>query len=189
MKYYTGVGSRETPDEELRLMRAAARKLNTEGWTLRSGAAPGADVAFQQGAVDRFLEEGFVETKHPPIVYLPWESFESKTQQNLPAQYVDAGRHSLWQKARNIVSDVHPAWDKCSGGAKALHTRNVFQVLGDDLDTPSSFCILWAEPSGESCVKGGTNTAYQLCLRYNIPVFNLYFPECRLRLFNYTYNT
>lgn len=53
--------------------------------------------------------------------------------------------------------------------------RNIFQVLGKDLDTPSDFVVFWAKPIGNSGkVSGGTNTAVALALQESIPVFNMY---------------
>lgn len=181
MKYYTGVGSRNTPEDVQQLMEAVADKLAREGYVLRSGGAYGADLAFQRGANKPFQRGQDILT-HPPIVYLPWEGFNLQIQKNVLGQYIVVSYHPLRDKARQIVSEVHPAWDKCSQGAKALHTRNAYQVLGDDLNTPSSFCLLWAEPDGTDAVKGGTNTAYQLCKRHGVPTYNLYYPDVRERL-------
>ena len=49
MRYYTGVGSRETPPEVISVMEDAAFRLAGLGFTLRSGKAEGADAAFQRG--------------------------------------------------------------------------------------------------------------------------------------------
>ena len=48
MKYYTGIGSRETPKDIMQLMSKLAYKLASEGYILRSGAAQGADTAFEE---------------------------------------------------------------------------------------------------------------------------------------------
>jgi hypothetical protein len=50
MKYYTGIGSKETPDDILDLMKRLAFWLYMGGFTLRSGGARGADTAFELGA-------------------------------------------------------------------------------------------------------------------------------------------
>ncbi len=49
-KYYTGVGSRKTPQQILDLMCGIAKYLQGHGYTLRSGGADGADLAFENGA-------------------------------------------------------------------------------------------------------------------------------------------
>ena len=49
MKWYTGVGSRETPSDILEVMESVGYALASQGWTLRSGGAVGADQAFERG--------------------------------------------------------------------------------------------------------------------------------------------
>lgn len=53
---YTGVGSRETPREVLGQMTEVADELAGLDWTLRSGNAVGADMAFERGAPVRLTE-------------------------------------------------------------------------------------------------------------------------------------
>ena len=61
-KYYAGIGSRETPDDVLKLMTRIAIGLSKRGYTLRSGGAKGADSAFESGAKfkDIFYANGFI---------------------------------------------------------------------------------------------------------------------------------
>ena len=73
-------------------------------------------------------------------------------------------------ESMKMASEIHPAWDRCSEYAKKLHGRNCFQVLGKNLNSPSSFLICWT-PNGK--VKGGSATAINLAIKNNIPVFNL----------------
>ena len=42
MNYYSGIGSRETPEHILNIMHHIGAYLATQGWVLRSGAANGA---------------------------------------------------------------------------------------------------------------------------------------------------
>jgi hypothetical protein len=44
-----------------------------------------------------------------------------------------------WQGAYKLVDKFHPAAHRLKPYAKRLHARNSFQVLGNDLMTPSSF--------------------------------------------------
>lgn len=76
--YYAGVGSRETPEDVLQLMRQFAIKLANLGWVLRSGGAPGADSAF---------EAGCKEVQGRMSIFLPWKGFEDRPNQE--------GYHSL----------------------------------------------------------------------------------------------
>jgi len=48
MKYYAGIGSRDTPDYVLKKMKRIAENLSN--MTLRSGGAKGADSAFESSA-------------------------------------------------------------------------------------------------------------------------------------------
>jgi hypothetical protein len=60
---YAGIGSRETPADVMALMGRVAARLEVLGWTLRSGAAQGADQAFEAG----------VSSKKE--IFLPWKGF------------------------------------------------------------------------------------------------------------------
>lgn len=51
-KYYTGVGSRNTPQDMMKLMTQVVTKPETLGYSLRSGAADGADTAFENGVTN-----------------------------------------------------------------------------------------------------------------------------------------
>lgn len=70
MKFWTGVGSRETPRDILDLMEDIAFKLSQDKWILRSGGAEGADTAFEIGALNSFTEV-------VPEIYIPWLNFNN----------------------------------------------------------------------------------------------------------------
>lgn len=46
---YAGIGARETPDNILKIMDSVASTLSSNGYTLRSGGAKGADTYFERG--------------------------------------------------------------------------------------------------------------------------------------------
>ena len=69
-KIYTGVGSRETPAAILSFITQLAGTLAAQGWTLRSGGAPGSDCAFENGCDHA---HGLKE------IYLPWKDFNGNT--------------------------------------------------------------------------------------------------------------
>ena len=152
-KYYTGVGSRNTPPGILKLMEDIARHLQREGYTLRSGGAGGADTAFETGAG------------------LDKEIFYAKDA--TPAAMEMAGRfHPAWNALRRdgtpVVSDY----------AKKLHGRNSFQVLGRNLQIPSRFLICWTQDGCKRHVDrtqdtGGTGTAISIADANNVHVYNL----------------
>jgi predicted Rossmann fold nucleotide-binding protein DprA/Smf involved in DNA uptake len=48
VKYYAGIGSRETPLPLKTTISYIANYLNSQGYILRSGGAPGADNMFEK---------------------------------------------------------------------------------------------------------------------------------------------
>lgn len=146
-KYYTGIGSRETPPRVLMEMEAIAILLEKEGYTLRSGGAPGADEHF----------ELCVQNKE---IFLPWERFN-----NNPSNL-----HNVTEEAVSFSLKFHPAPERLSPAAKKLMGRNAYQVMGRGLDTPSEFVICWTKDGKDS---GGTGQAIRIARHYGIPVYNL----------------
>lgn len=57
MFYYAGIGSRQTPEDVLQLMTVIAGVLCSMGVCLRSGAALGADKAFELGVGNNALKD------------------------------------------------------------------------------------------------------------------------------------
>lgn len=146
--YYTGVGSRETPKEIGIVINKIALKLQDLGYTLRSGHAGGADT---------FFEENITEKE----IFIPWKSFGN----GIVPEYSSY--------ADSLLQEIHPAYNKLTQGAKKLHLRNVNQVLGQDLNTPSKFLICWADTDTKGIPKGGTRTAWLVAEKFDVPCFNL----------------
>jgi hypothetical protein len=161
-KRYAGIGARLAPADMLALAEMVAERLDERGWTLRSGHAPGMDQAFETGAGCN------------AEVYLPWPSFEHS--ESLEADVIVDRPTSA---AYNIAARFHPAWDRASKGARALHARNVHQVLGRDCDMPSGFVLCWTL-NGE--VRGGTGQAIRVAREYGVPIYNLADPNVLRRV-------
>lgn len=159
-KYYTGCGSRDTPCEILSIFSDLACILAQRGYTLRSGGADGADSAFEYGCD---LARGKKE------IYLPWKNFNKHR-----SNYYD-----IEESAIKLASEIHLAWDKCKTGAKKLHARNCYQVLGLNLDTPSDFLICWTKNGGKV---GGTRTAIVLAEKFDVTVYNFGFCNTKQQL-------
>lgn len=114
--YYAGIGSRETPDPILNIMRKFAVGCGrNSSYCLRSGHAKGADRAFEDGCDS-------VNGKK--------EIFTAKS--NIP------------NDAFVIAETFHPAWQNCDHFVRKLHARNGMIILGEDLKTPIDFCIAYA---------------------------------------------
>lgn len=184
--YYTLIGSRKTPKDVMKLMTKFAAKACEFNYIGRSGGADSADSCLEEG-VNRYLSlqelpqnlaGSYME------VYLPWQDFNGRD--SLVSGYYTLPWLSNKLEAEKIASEIHPAWDKCSQGAKKLHTRNVYQCLGQDLMTPSRFILCWAKPKDKDRkteeVKGGTNTAIMLGVKHGVEIINLYYKEDRKRV-------
>jgi hypothetical protein len=156
MYAYSGIGSRETPKNVLRKMTKIAGALQ-ENYTLRSGHAPGADMAFELGCTNGNME-----------IYIPWKGFGKSTsilfEQNEEAEY--------------IASQYHPNWKGLKQSVKKLMARNVHQVLGLDLASPATFVLCWTQDGCEthksrSRLTGGTGQAISIASENNVPVINM----------------
>lgn len=167
---YAGVGSRETPEEVLRLMRRFAAAAAKAGWVLRSGDAEGADTAFERGCdqaggrkrIFYATESDITETGNPN------------------------GHHGVAGRERHLetVDQYHPKPEALSGYVRRLMARNSAQVLGFDLDRPANLMVCWT-PDGATSWEhtsqetGGTGQAIRIASAYKITVVNLYWPESR----------
>lgn len=177
VKYYAGIGSRKTPIEVLLDMRDHGEVLCTLGWTLRSGGANGADTAFEQGC-DNGCDGARKE------IYLPYKNFNdhSSTLYNIP------------EEAYEIAQEVYPYKFPANKPWIAHYmARNVLQILGQTLDTPSAFVLCWtpdgAETEKETSGKtGGTGQAIRLASRLDIPVFNLKNETAKIRFADFVNN-
>lgn len=155
MTSYAGIGSRSTPQSVRQLMTLLACKLGSRGYILRSGAAPGADQAFERGAVMCNAERE---------IFIPWDGFEGR-KANEPSVYTGVSDSAL-----QLAATLHPSWERCSPGARALHGRNCYQILGIRLNAPVEFVLCWT-PGGKG--GGGTGQAVRLARQLDIPVLDL----------------
>jgi hypothetical protein len=164
---YAGVGSRETPGGIATDMSAIARKLAGLGYTLRSGGAEGADVAFEAGAD---ANAGMKE------IYRPGDATDL---------------------TRAIALEIHPNPKAISHPDRAvtldLMARNTNQVFGRSLDKPVDFVLAWTPDAAETAKEtgyqregipdtGGTAQAIRLASLKGIPVINMARPDWRTRL-------
>jgi len=163
-KYYAGIGARSTPLEIQAWMSQVATWLETLGYILRSGGAPGADKAFEAGVTNPGNKE----------IYLPWAGFEGYTL--MPWTHMHYSTiHEQWAEA------AYPHWKKADYKTKQFMTRNSAQLLGtaDTSWVQSSFVVCWTPRGG---VIGGTGQAIRMARMLEIPVYNMADPESIQRL-------
>jgi hypothetical protein len=159
MKYYAGIGSRETPPEVCASMTRLALYLAAREWCLRSGGAKGADEAFEQVLYEVRLA--------PAQIYLPWRGFNGRGEYG---PYKVAGD---WTWAREIACKHYPRLRTRYDVVQRFMTRNVAILLGGNADGPGEpvdFAVCWT-PNGDIC--GGTGRAIVVARAYDIPVYNL----------------
>lgn len=147
---YAGIGARITPENIQQIMHKVAKFMETQNWVLRSGAADGADKAFESG----------VRNDHNKEIFLPWGRFNGSSSpftQSLPEAFDVAQNHIVY-------------WSQLSEGAKKLHARNAHQIMGRFLDDPVKVVICW---TGRGQTIGGTASAIKIARSLNIPVLNL----------------
>jgi len=166
-KYFTMIGSRQTPENVCEALAELALTYTRKGWIGRSGGADGADTCLEDGSAH---PTGNIE------VYLPWRSFNGRSSDG--KTYFDVSGWESSVEAHTMASELHPAWNRVSFGARKLHARNIYQILGKDLATPSDCVICYARPIGDKgYVSGGTATAVKIAIDKGIPVFNLWYRD------------
>lgn len=164
MTCYAGIGSRRTPPDIQTLMSTLASTLAQQGWTLRSGHADGADLAFERGAA------GNAE------IYLPWPTFN----QPPPVQGTATTRPAAWTYQQAAAH--HAGWGPLRDPIRALMARNVHQILGATGLCPSAFVVCWT-PDGATTgaattrQTGGTGHAIRAADHHGIPILNLARPD------------
>lgn len=170
MKYYAGIGSRETPQDILLLMTEIAIYLRKKDWILRSGHASGADWAFEQGAK---------ESSH---IFVPWKGFRTKPYKEdtgdliLGKEIIQSEETLLTNYNYLIKLGIRYSNNNKITASKLLHGRNVNQILGLQGENKSSFTICWC-PEINNIPQGGTATTVLLAQHYKIPIFNLWNTE------------
>jgi hypothetical protein len=159
-RFYAGIGSRETPKHLRPLLNRLASELEEAGFTLRSGAAPGADTWFEEG----------VRNPANKRIYLPGSYFNQRWP-NEPGlvDYTTLSPEAL-AKAQDYTHRLHPAGPSLRPFVQQLMGRNAMQVLGDDLATPAEFVLAYS-PGGYK--SGGTSQALRIARENGIRVINL----------------
>jgi len=178
------VGSREAPEEALAMARGLGRALTDRSIAVSSGDADGMDLAGYEGALTSpsfdlvgariFLAKHCVHYQTRPPRYADERIF------------FDASQFYNWEEAQQYAFEARGSFERLGPYGIALHTRNAYQILLDDLKSPVGSVVYWARPIGKKGqVKGGTNTAVQIARRFNVPQVNLYTDEGMRKIESY----
>ena len=149
-KWYTGVGSAETPLNIQEIMAQIATKLAQQKIGLRSGGRYGAESAFGRAC----------DAVHGMRQFF-WA-------------------YQTTPESRELAERYHPDWNSLNGYYQLEEARGVHQVIGmpDRGDQPSISVICWT-PDGaishqeRTLQTGRTGTAISIATHFNVPVFNL----------------
>ena len=87
INFYAGIGSRNTPENILNIMKFIAIKLDSDGFCLRSGHAIGADTAFESNIKNK-------------------EIFEANDASLKAIEYA-SNFHNNWNNCSNYVKKLH----------------------------------------------------------------------------------
>lgn len=97
MKYYTGIGSRETPASVLALMTNIAMSLSDLGYTLRSG-----ELLVLIQPLKKVLDNA--------ELYIPWKGFCGKKNVVDPFHQVYVRGDDIY--SRNIAEAISSTWNR-----------------------------------------------------------------------------
>lgn len=160
-RYFAGIGSRETPAEICAEMTQISKFLCDNGFTLRSGGARGADQAFESGATSK-------------EIFLPWKQYEHN----------DSHFTEPSEQAIKLSRLLFPHFRGVTRETRLLLSRNVHQITGPELDVSprSEFVVCWTR-NGKSV--GGTGYTIKIARHFDIPIFNLFNPNERIKMFRY----
>ena len=162
---YAGIGSRETPENAMHVLYQAGKRLAERGFTLRSGAAEGADTAFEEGC-DQASYQGGPGKKE---IFIPWAGYNGRPKSEFGEPP---------ELAYEVAERIHPAWHHLKRGGRTLMARNCQQIMGQNLGSHALFVLCWTK-GGKGA--GGTGQAIRLAKSLGIPVFDIGDPNLEFK--------
>jgi predicted Rossmann-fold nucleotide-binding protein len=157
-KTYAGIGSRSLTKNELHLCYNIGVYMAKQGWTLRTGAAQGANQAFANGALS---------VGGKVVLCLPWFSYESKWVESVCKVSAVIEILDHWHiEAQASVDQHHPSPDKLSNVVRKLHARNYLII------EPCRFILAFPKP-GRDGKLGGTGQGIRIALSKGMDVLRL----------------
>lgn len=173
------VGSRKAPREALTTFRILGSLIASKGGLVATGHAEGIDWAAERGVMDACDTEQLADHM---LIVLPNQNFMAdkhfdRRNPNRAGFFVPSEQASpdvyarATDIARSVMDKAH--WGNLTDSHKALHTRNVFQVLGRDLLSPVDAVFSWCPVTKSGNFKGGTRTALEIAKTMDIPYLNM----------------
>lgn len=181
MRSFALIGSRDSSDEDNEFLYntgLALLRLGLAGYS--GGAKKGPDHSFTR-ALTTFIEEG--GNARDSRIYLP--ALAHPQPKGNPIDWcikTPLSNYAHHSHTFNMCVLVHPVMHYLPQYVQQLHCRNVFQILGDDLESRVAFVLTSARMDGKGDVVGGTATAIKIAMAFGVPIFNIRKPEDVLRL-------
>jgi hypothetical protein len=147
------------------------------GGVLCTGDAPGSDTYFYLG-----YNQGKRDNMPPAQVYYTRLKKQRAGLFHDPLNGMhEAERYETYEAAKALAFKARGSFEGLFPSGIALHTRNAFQVLSEELCFPRWVTVFWAEPANKKQTrwKGGTNTSIQISIMHGVPRVNLYVKEER----------
>jgi len=166
-KPYAVTGNPNPPDEILRKIERIVPKLESLEYLLRTGGMTGIEESAERSA--KKLE-----------LLLPWKGFADK----------DSKFTFTNERAIAIAKKFSPAYDNLKQAAQTFLAKNVRLVMGQQVNSPALFLIVWTEDGAEKASERNSRTGFAghpiaIANALGIPVFNLGKSDAEERLNRY----
>lgn len=168
---FTIIGNRDAPVYERDKYIPIVKFLLRAGHTGRSGGAERMDDVLTQ-AVYELLAEGHTDINAE--IYLPKKYFNGLVSGDFSGRVMSTPEFSNRSEALDLASKFHAAWHYCDEWSRNMHARNMYEIKGKDLNTPTDFVLTYAKTNRNGVIMRGTATAAALATSLRIPIFNSY---------------
>lgn len=160
-------GNKEAPPSVIETIKQLCIKLESLGYTIRSGGMDGIDSEVEKVAKKMEL-------------YLPWKAFSGK----------DSKLYYIDETTLQAAKAYSPTFDNLKPAIQSFLAKNARMVLGSKLNSNALFLLCWSEDGAElkkDVVAGTGNVGHVIKIANSIgmPVFNLGKEGSKERLENY----
>ncbi len=154
-KPYAVVGNKEFPTDLIPKLTSIVKKLDSLGYTARTGSMKGLDVCVEEITTNVELQ-------------LPWKNFNNKESKNTYSS----------PEILAIAKSLQPGFDELALPIKGFLAKNVRVLLGGKGISRAIFLLCHSEDGADSARQVTSRTAsvghaIKVADKFNIPVFNL----------------
>lgn len=161
-------GNKGAPPEIIAKIKELVTFISEHGFTVRTGCDGEVELAADDAAT----------AKRERI--LPWREFEGKESK------------LTWnsERAAVIAKRYHPTYDNMKKGVQHILGKNARLALGDKMNSPARFLLVWTEDGVESVREKTARTGLAghiiaIASAAGIPIYNLGNPTAEQRLREY----